>query len=147
MSIGVNTAPYRAIGQIEPEVTSKVELLTFLAAPPEQVWMALRNFDSKSTTGLLKVLYQESNRKLIYAVSGLPRTVRSMIHHIQLQPDGLGTQLHWSVRFSTKPTMFARLLRPLMRAGISRTLREAVKNLNRMIETHKPSAVSHQPSA
>lgn len=132
MSIGVSTIDYRAIGNTEPEVASQVEVAAFLAAPPEQVWMALRNFDSKSTSGLLKVLHQESNRKLIYSVAGLPKTVKSMIGQVELRPEGTGTQLHWSVRFSTKPTMFARLLRPLVSAGIARALREAVKNLKRI---------------
>ncbi|MBI3949104.1 MAG: hypothetical protein HY314_01410 [Acidobacteria bacterium] len=133
MTIGVNTADYRALGTPETEVASTVELTTFVAASPEQVWLALRNFNTKSTTGLLKVLHQESNRKLVYAISGLPKTIKSMIGQVQLQPYGPGTQLHWSVRFSTKPTMFARFLRPLVRAGIARTLRDAAKNLNMMI--------------
>jgi hypothetical protein len=136
MSIGVSTIDYRAIGHTELEVASQVEVAAFLAASPEQVWMALRNFDSKSTTGLLKVLHQESHRKLIYSVSGLPKTVKSMIGQVELRPEGTGTQLLWSVRFSTKPTMFARLLRPLVSAGIARALREAVKNLKRMSQSN-----------
>ena len=135
MTVGVNTADYRTFGPTEGEVASSVELATFVAAPPEQVWAALRNFDSKSTTGLLKVLHQESNRKLVYAVSGLPKTIKNMVGQVELQPVGTGTQLHWSVRFNTRATMFARLLRPLVRAGIARTLREAAKNLNVMINS------------
>jgi carbon monoxide dehydrogenase subunit G len=121
----------------ESEIGSKVELSTFLAAPPEQVWLVLRDFDSKSTTGLLTVLHQESNRKLVYAVSGLPKTVKSMIGQVELLPDGPGTHLRWSVSFRTKPTMFARLLRPLMRAGIARTLRDAANNLKVAIENQQ----------
>lgn len=145
MTTGVSTTNFKAMANTQPEVASAIELSAFLAAPPEQVWRALRNFDSKSTAGLLKVLHQESNRKLIYAVFGLPKIVKSMIGQVELQPDGPGTRLHWSVRFSTKPTLFARLLRPLMRAGIARTLREAIKNFTLMTTTK--GAVSHQPSA
>jgi hypothetical protein len=57
-----------------------------------------------------------------------------MIGQVELQPDGAGTWLHWSLRFSTKPTMVARLLRPLMQAGIARTLREAAKRFQAAVE-------------
>lgn len=140
MSVGVSTSDYSVIGHREPAVTSQVEVTAFVAAPPEQVWMALRNFDAKSTSGLLKVLHQETHRKLIYSVAGLPKTVKSMIGQIELRPEGTGTQLHWSVRFTTKPTMFARLLRPLVSAGIARALGQAVKNLNRLLATHPHSS-------
>ena len=127
MTTAVNTTNVITMAPPQDAVASTVELSTYLAAPPERVWAALRSFDSKSTAGLLKVLYQETNRTLVYVVFGLPRIVRNMIGQVHLQPDGAGTWLHWSLRFSTKPTMVARLLRPLMRAGIARTLRHAAQ--------------------
>jgi carbon monoxide dehydrogenase subunit G len=126
MTTAVNTTNLM-MAPPQAAVTSTVELSTYLAAPPERVWAALRNFDSKSTAGLLKVLYQKTNRELVYAVSGLPRIVSNMIGQVELRPDGAGTRLHWSLHFSTKPTLIARLFRPLMRAGIARTLREAAQ--------------------
>jgi carbon monoxide dehydrogenase subunit G len=115
-------------------VTSMVELSAYVAAPPERVWGALRSFDSKSTAGLLKVLYQETDRRLVYAVSGLPRNIKHMVGHVHLQPDGAGTWLHWSLRFSTSRTLIARLFRPLMRAGIARTLRDAAQRFQAAVE-------------
>jgi carbon monoxide dehydrogenase subunit G len=143
MTAAVNTIDYRTTGQSESDVTSRVELVTLVAAPPERVWTAVRDFDSKSTKELLTVLHQETNRLLVYSISGLPKTVKTMIGEIQLEPTNSGgTRLHWSVRFSTKPTMVARLLRPMLRHSIERTLREGIKNLRQ-----KLSAIGHQPSA
>jgi hypothetical protein len=135
MATAASLTNNRAIKRTEAEVASVVELFTKLLAPPEIVWPALRNFDSNSTRGLLKILEQESYRKLVYSVSGLPKTIKSMVCKVQLEPHGEGTKLHWSVIFTTKPTMFARFLRPLMRAGICRTLRDAANTLNAIIKT------------
>jgi hypothetical protein len=132
MSIEVNTTDFMLMAN--PQVVSMVKLSTFLAASPERVWAAVRNFDSNASRGLLKILHQESHRKLIYAVLGLPKVVKSMIGQVELQPAGPGTQLLWSVRFSTKPTLFARLLRLLVRAGIARTLHDAARKFKLKLE-------------
>lgn len=116
------------------EIISVVRLSTYVAAPPQRVWLAVRQFKSHSPPREIKILHQESGRKLIYAITGLPPIIKRMTGEIELRPDGAGTWLHWSVRFSTKPTLFSRLFRPLLRAGIARTLRRAARAFKARME-------------
>jgi carbon monoxide dehydrogenase subunit G len=134
MTTALNTTNGFGLTHPSATVASVIELSAYLSAPPERIWAALRNFDSKSTAGLLKVMHQETNRRLIYTVFGLPGIVKQMIGHVHLQPEGAGTWLHWSLRFNTKPTLLARLFRPLMRASIARTLRDAVRRFKTALE-------------
>ncbi|MCS6807085.1 MAG: SRPBCC family protein [Acidobacteriota bacterium] len=143
MTVAVSTVQNRTTGHSRSNVTSRIELVTLVAAPPERVWSAVRDFDSKSTKGLLTVLHQETNKLLVYSVSGLPKTIKTMIGEIQLEPSGSGTRLRWSVQFSTKRTMVARLLRPMLRHSIERTLRDGIKRLKEKVTVighHTPAS-------
>ena len=138
MSIAVSTFDESRGDLTRARAGSTVEIATSLSASPERVWQTLRNFDSTSSPGLLKVLVQETPRTFIYEVTGLPRTVKTMVGEIRLQPDGAGTRLRWAVHFTTKSTMFARFLRPMMRLGIKRTLRRSVSDLSHKLSTTNP---------
>lgn len=138
MSTAVSTIQNTTTGRSQSNVTSRIEVVTLVAAPPERVWSTVRDFDSKSTKGLLTVLHQETNKLLVYSVSGLPKTIKVMIGEIRLEPTHSGTRLRWSVQFSTKRTMVACLLRPMLRHSIERTLREGIKKLQ-----EKLSSISH----
>jgi hypothetical protein len=116
------------------EVTSTIKLTTFLSAAPDRAWTVLKGRDSHPNADSFKILYQESYRKLVYEVFGLPKVITKMIGHIELQPDGSGTWLQWTVQFTTKPTMPARFFKLLMRVAIARTLRQTAREFTRRVD-------------